>query len=117
MTKRSMILNSALAAALLAAVPAAGHAAEGQFSRTVGYGDLDLTTAEGAETLDKRIKRAANGVCRKVVARGRYMPSLQSACWRRAYAEAKPMVEVAIADARSGSQLAADTRAIMVAGR
>lgn len=117
MTVCSKIVQSVLAAALVATFPAAAQAAELQFRQTVAYGDLDLTTVEGTAELDRRIKRAANRVCRQTALFYHMPPSVRPTCWRLTYAETKSSIELAIAEARGGSQQASDTRGVMVVSR
>lgn len=54
------IISAGLSAQALSAGPASQ--AE-QLTRTVRFGDLDLSRPEGAETLYQRIKEAARSVC------------------------------------------------------
>lgn len=53
------------AAAVVAAVLATASAASAQETR-IAYGDLDLSTAAGAQQLDQRVEAAASNVCRNV---------------------------------------------------
>jgi UrcA family protein len=55
--KRIAIALAALTGALLAAQPLAAASVE------VTYSDLDLTTQEGRQALDRRIDKAAEEVC------------------------------------------------------
>ena len=57
-----MKTSLALAAAIGLALPAAPVLAQQQ-SVGVQYSDLDLSSPEGQETLDRRIDRAARNVC------------------------------------------------------
>jgi len=62
-TRYGLVLSTALllgSAAALAAPTAAGEVA----TKTVKFADLDISTAAGAESLYKRIVRAASVVCR-----------------------------------------------------
>ena len=55
-------ITAALAATAMLAVASAASAQETR----IAYGDLDLTTAAGAQTLDQRISAAAAAMCRDV---------------------------------------------------
>jgi UrcA family protein len=59
---RQLILASAVCV-LAAASAAASPLAPSERSVTVGYHDLDLKTIEGANTLYRRLRRAARFVC------------------------------------------------------
>lgn len=63
MLTRSFTAAFALAGASLAMTPAASAAEDGARTVGVAYDDLDLTTAEGKEELDRRIDRAAKDAC------------------------------------------------------
>lgn len=63
MMKRSFALALALAATGFAASPAVASTDQESYSATVRYDDIDLSTAEGLEDLDRRIDQAARKVC------------------------------------------------------
>lgn len=50
-------------AALIAAVPSSALAKDEIRTQTVPYGDLDLATHAGIDTLDRRLDRAVERVC------------------------------------------------------
>lgn len=64
MTAIRIILTSALiTAAVIKGVPALAEAAPAQTISIVRTADLDLSTRDGREALDKRLVTAANDVC------------------------------------------------------
>jgi UrcA family protein len=100
----------ALAAGLVAiGTPAAAASPAGEDkSVVVRHGDLDLTNDNGVATLNRRIDTAARSVCgtfhaADLSARGRAL-----SCRKVARANAVNDVELAVAAARSGQQLAAN---------
>ena len=54
------LLTAAAAVLVLAIVPVQAQVAS---SRTVTYADLDLSTADGQQTLEKRLRAAIRAVC------------------------------------------------------
>jgi UrcA family protein len=60
--RRTAFLGCALAAAGLA-LPAPVLAEQIERTEYVSFGDLDLTSEEGVETLDRRLNRAVTRVC------------------------------------------------------
>lgn len=69
-TKLSLVLAAALLPALCLASEAPETRVVGKApapSVVVHYGDLDLSTPKGAQTLEARLKDAAWQVCRKVL--------------------------------------------------
>jgi UrcA family protein len=98
----------ALAAALASAPALAAPAPDGM-SMTVRFGDLDLSTDAGAAALHSRIRYAASAVCGgDVDQRDLGRVSIVNACRKVAMASAEPQMQMALADARSGRQLAAN---------
>lgn len=75
-----------VAAMAIAAQVAPAHAA----SLAVGYGDLDLTSAEGHAALNQRIDRAARRVCAAEDPRNVRQLAAAGACYRVALASAQP---------------------------
>lgn len=63
MKTRSFTIALALAASSLSLAPAALAGDNDERSSTVSHSDLDLSTEEGIEELDRRIDRAARTVC------------------------------------------------------
>jgi UrcA family protein len=98
----------ALVAALVSAPAFSAPAADGM-SRSVRFGDLDLSTDAGAAALHARIQYAAQMVCGGEIDQ-RDLPALGAAraCRQIAMASAEPQVQMALADARDGRQLAAN---------
>lgn len=63
----------------------------------VSYGDLNLRTASGVETLNGRVRRAAKQVCG--ISNGTeplYAEMNGRTCWRAAVADAQPQIDSAI---------------------
>lgn len=65
----------------------------------VSYADLDLATAEGAKTLDKRIGKAIYQVC-GLAGTDIHSRASWAACAKDARAGAKPQVELAMLKAQ-----------------
>lgn len=100
-------LTLAFATAGLAATAAApAFAAEAPAPRTalVSFADLDLGTAAGQRTLDKRIERAARSVCRQVsIQTGtRIMDQDVMNCLARARTDAKQQVAARLTNEQRG---------------
>lgn len=88
--------------ALFASVPAA---AEETTKVLVAYGDLDLTSDAGQETLNKRIRGAVKRVCSPIEpSASGYLSN--KACKRAAFAGAHSQMQVAIARAGERKALA-----------
>jgi UrcA family protein len=75
---------AAFASIALAPVASAQSGRTGieQVSVRVAYGDLDMSTMGGAQTLLKRIQGAARSVCKDAVKRSPLSPRSQSTCRR-----------------------------------
>ena len=106
---------SALAAAGLTFVTLALatplHAAPiGDDSVEVKIGDLDLATANGAATLDRRIRAAARTICGSVPPTSLNMQRQVADCQDEVVAGARADVELALAAARPPQSLALATR-------
>jgi len=98
----------ALAAALVSAPAFAAPAADGM-SRSVHFADLDLSTDAGAAALHNRVRYAARMVCGgDVDQRDLTRVNVVEACRKVAMASAEPQVQLALAGARDGRQLAAN---------
>ncbi|WP_083734287.1 UrcA family protein [Sphingopyxis sp. KK2] len=91
-----------LALSLTAAVPA--FAAEAPTAE-VRIADLDLSTAQGQQRLEIRVKSAARDLC-VTGERGVAAMTRQSQCIADVMASAKPQADRAIARAEGGTQLA-----------
>ncbi|PXA83314.1 UrcA family protein [Nostoc sp. 3335mG] len=98
----------ALAAALVSAPAFAAPAADGM-SATVRFGDLDLSTDAGAAALHSRIAYAARAVCGGDADQHdlNRLAAMES-CRQVAMASAAPQMQLALANARNGRQLAAN---------
>jgi UrcA family protein len=103
MTIRTLTIASALATALLCG-PAI--AADDQTARSVEvrYHDLDLTTAEGASELDRRLDNAVKSVCQiEQVATGSRIVSREArACYKETLEQLGTSVAAAIAKKQRG---------------
>ena len=72
----------------------------------VKTGDLDLTTARGVATLDRRVRAAAREICGSVPIINLNMQRQVADCQDSVIASARADVEFAVAAARSGRSLA-----------
>lgn len=95
----ALALSAACASPALALSPD-----EATHSVRVSYADLDLTRAEGRETLDLRLRRASRAVCQVLNRRSLAEMYGARACARRARALARK--DAALAAARAQYQLA-----------
>ncbi len=99
-----------LAAALLVATPALA-ADPDQVVVSVGTGDLDLGSTNGAATLDRRLDGAARQICGRMPGRDFMLQRSFSACREEVLAGARAQADTMIAAARSAqTQLAARSR-------
>ena len=99
MMTRTLILALSLTVAGAPALAAEQPAAE------VRIADLDLSTAQGQQRLETRVKSAARSLCNNG-ARGVAEMTRQSQCIADVLASAKPQADRAIARAEGGTQLA-----------
>lgn len=81
-----MFTVAAVMAVATQIVPAPAQAA----SLSVGYADLDLTSAQGHAALNARIDRAARRVCAVEDSRNLSAMAASRACYRVAMASAQP---------------------------
>jgi len=100
-------LLASFGAALALGAPASAQMME-KASHEVRYGDLDLASDAGVAQLHRRIKFAARSVCGQADIRDISGSQAAAACRRAALAEAGPRIELAIANARSGQDFAAN---------
>lgn len=105
-TKIFAALAAAIATSGTVAFPA--YAAEGSKVSAVSYADLDLTSADGAASLQRRVERAARDVCTFSGDRSLDGAMEAKACAKVAAARAMPQVELAMA--KAGTQLAQNGR-------
>ena len=99
-----------LAAALLVATPALA-ADPDQVVVSVSTGDLDLGSANGAATLDRRLDGAARQICGRIPGRDFTLQRVVSACREEVLAGARARADTMIAAARGAqTQLAARSR-------
>lgn len=105
---RFAMLASLGAAALLPALPAAAGTVE-HVSSEVRYGDLDLKSEAGVAQLKQRIRAAARKVCGgQVELRDIRARQAADRCLAAALAGANPKIQLAVANARNGENLAAN---------
>jgi UrcA family protein len=96
------------AALVISAAPAFAGSTE-NFTTEVRYGDLNLTTDAGVAQLQRRIKAAAAAACGRPDGRDIKASQAAATCRETAVANAKAKVELAVANARSGQDLAANS--------
>ena len=72
----------------------------------VAYADLNLREQPNQLILVSRVKKAANRVCNIIYQGEPPMEVFQSGCRRKTYSDAKPQIELAIANAQNGKQIA-----------
>jgi UrcA family protein len=102
MTKTPLLMVAG--ALLLSPVPAlAGDLP----TRTVRYGDLDLTQPEGVIRLERRVAAAVRSVCRAEDPRDLSLAVKVNKCRKIARHSASDQTQLAIASARSAQRLAA----------
>ena len=79
---------------------------DGTRSMTVAYSDLNLRSDSGVQTLNRRVRHAANIVCgvKRGVALWEYQQSRK--CYRKSLAKASHAVKIAVARVRTGTQFA-----------
>lgn len=74
--------------------------------QSVAYADLNLREQQSQLMLFSRVRKAANRVC-DIVYRGQHpLAKFESRCTQRTYSDAKPQVDLAIANAQNGKQVA-----------
>ncbi|WP_156679885.1 UrcA family protein [Sphingomonas profundi] len=105
-TIRTLAVSAAATLAAVAGIPA--HAADlgDQRSVEIRHGDLDLTSAQGSAALQRRVRLAVRSVCGTADTRDLAAQQRMAACRAQANAAARPRVDLAIASARSATQLA-----------
>lgn len=80
------------------------------YTSAVNFGDLDLASKEGRTTLDLRLYRAANRVCKES------SPVANAQCKSRVRAQAAPAVKVAVARAANRNLAVRETRNAAIVG-
>jgi len=106
MTTRSTMIFAAAFAATAATVSFPAFA--GTPTVLVRYADLNLTSSSGAEELKARVNRAARAVCRNDGDKSLSARAASIQCTKVSVARAMPQVELALA--KSGTQLAENSR-------
>lgn len=101
------VLLASMGAAVVLAAPASAGTME-KFNSEVHYGDLNLTTEAGVAQLQRRIKYAARQICGYADARDLKASQAAASCRKAALADAAPKIELAVANARSGRDFAAN---------
>lgn len=114
MTNR-LALSVALCGVCLSAPALAAPAEEGNHA-IVRTADLDLATDAGAGVLHARIKHAVQQVCGDTDQRDLRGVNQMMACRRVAMENARPQVELALANARTGTAYAANDVRVSAAG-
>lgn len=99
MMTRTLILALSLTVAATPALAAERPTAE------VRIADLDLTTAQGQQRLETRVKSAARTLCSTGIG-GTAERARETQCLADALAAAKPQADRAIARAQGGTRLA-----------
>ena len=74
--------------------------------RRVHYSDLDLASPQNQDVLISRGRKAANQVCNVIYSGQSPMMKYESRCPQSVYREAKPQIDLAIANANSGTRVA-----------
>lgn len=115
-TPRTQIINFAAitALALTTAAPLQAEVAvvKGNIDRSdllqerVAYADLNLREQSNQLVLASRVRKASGKIC-DTIYRGQHpLAKFESRCLQNTYRSAKPQVDLAIANAHSGTQLA-----------
>ena len=104
---------AALATASILVVPTVSQAAMSNSVR-VSYADLNLASAPGERTLERRIAGAARIVCEIEDSRELALANATNACRGDAVAGARPQFEAAVAAARRGTVTVLDGAALIV---
>lgn len=110
----SLQSGAVLAISLLAApvLFAQDTVVQGKSKRTdvveqrVTYYDLDLTETQGQRLLVSRVRHAANNVCDIVYSGQSPIMKFESGCQQKAFRDAKPQINLAIASAQNGTRVA-----------
>ncbi|HVM23377.1 MAG TPA: UrcA family protein [Sphingomicrobium sp.] len=103
----------ALAFAAALVVPTVSQAADRESAR-VSYADLDLSSLEGRDSLERRVTSAADQLCGVGKWSGFALENAALACSARAAAGAQPADAEAIAASRTGSVTVLDAAALIV---
>ncbi len=110
-----MSFNLARAAAISAAlVLAAPASADGTKSVKVSYADLNLSSAAGRNTLDRRVARTADRICGVALEQHLELQAVAKRCAATARESARPAIELAHRNA-ANRQLAARDMSVTVA--
>lgn len=104
MTRTTIIAALAAAIATTGTIAFPAYAAETARTTEVRYADLDLASAQGAQSLKLRVERAAKRVCTVSGDRTLRNATETKACTTVAVAKAMPQVELALA--KAGTQYA-----------
>lgn len=72
----------------------------------VAYADLNLREQPSQLILISRVKKAATRVCRIIYQGEHPLALFESRCPYKTYSDAKPQIDLAIANARNGKQIA-----------
>ena len=72
----------------------------------VHYSDLDLNSTQNQLVLVSRVKKAADKVCNIIYSGQSPMAKFESRCTQTVYREARPQIDLAIANANTGTRVA-----------
>ncbi len=86
-----------------------------QVEERVGFGDLDLREISNQKMLVSRVRQAARNVCDEAYRDELWEEKFNSRCPQRAFKNAKPQINKAIANAQSGRSVAMNL--VISAGR
>lgn len=102
----------ALAMSITAPVFAQDTIVEGKAKRSdvverrVPYSDLNLTNPQNQQVLISRVRKAASKVCDIIYGGQSPMMKFETRCPQSVYREAKPQIDLAIANAQNGTRVA-----------
>ncbi len=74
--------------------------------RRISYSDLDLTSSQNQLVLVSRVRKAASKVCDILYHGQSPMMKFETRCPQSVYREAKPQIDLAIANAGNGTRVA-----------
>jgi UrcA family protein len=112
------MIGSAGCAVLLGSFALAAYAADGTIPQeTVKYGDLNVTSAQGAVALYSRIRAAAHDVCRSFDNRDLASQKLMDACVHRAISDAVQNVDQAALNALNNAKNGTAKPIILASGQ
>ena len=102
-------LFASLGATLATVAAPASAATNEKFVSEVRYGDLNLTTDAGVAQLQRRIRNAVRKECGYADARDLGASMAAAECRKAAISVAAPKIDLAVANARNGQKMAANS--------